>query len=134
MNLKAIHLLKHLDIQLYDRKYIFSKLLDAIRENLTNDQITQNVKHDLQKTLAWFIIDYFSHNNDFIEQTEKIFDHKVQMTKLYLQNNQTMYGTPNGLMNYLSIYQQIYHVRQLALFLLIKIMLEYIHLQLTQHL
>ena len=99
MNLKAIQLLKHLDIQLYDRKNIFSKLLDAIRENLTNDQITQNVKHDLQKTLAWFITDYFSHKNDFIEQTEKIFDHKVQMTKLYLQNYQTMYGTLNGLMN-----------------------------------
>ena len=45
-----------------------------------------------------------------------------------------MYGTLNGLINYLSTDQQIYQVRKLALYLLIKIMLESIHLQLTQHL
>ena len=32
--------------------HIFLKFLHAIRENLTNDQITQNVKHDSQKILA----------------------------------------------------------------------------------
>ena len=30
--------------------------------------LTQNVKHDLQKFLAWFIIDSFTHNNDFFSQ------------------------------------------------------------------
>ena len=33
----------------------------------------QNVKHDLQKNLAWFIIDYFTHNIDLISQTRKNF-------------------------------------------------------------
>ena len=53
--------------------HTISKFLNAIRENLTNDQITQNVKHELQKILAWFIIDYFSHNIDLIEQARKNF-------------------------------------------------------------
>ena len=48
-----------------------------MRENLTNDQITQNVKHDLQKILAWFIIDYFSHNIDLIEQARKKFRQQI---------------------------------------------------------
>ena len=34
----------------------------TICENLTNNDISQNGKHDLQKILAWFIIDYFVHN------------------------------------------------------------------------
>ena len=62
---------------------IFSKFFLAIPENLKNDQIKQNVKHNLQKILAWFIIDYFSHSIDLIEQARKTFRHKVQMTKLY---------------------------------------------------
>ena len=33
----------------------------------------QNVKHDLQRILAWFIIDYFFHNLDFISTSRKIF-------------------------------------------------------------
>ena len=73
MNLKAIHQLKDLDIQLYDRKYIFSKFLNAIREDLTKNEITLHVRHDLQKILAWFIIDYFNYNIDLIEQARKIF-------------------------------------------------------------
>ena len=55
------------------RQEIHRKFLIAIRENLTNDQITQNVKHGLQKILARFIIDYFSHNIDLIEQARKNF-------------------------------------------------------------
>ena len=61
--------------------HIISKILHAIRENITNDQITQNVKHDLQKILPWFIIDYFGHNVDVIVQAKKCF--RPQMTKLY---------------------------------------------------
>ena len=53
--------------------HIFSKFLNTIRENLTNDQTTQNVQHDLQKILVWFIIDFFSHNTDLIEQVRKNF-------------------------------------------------------------
>ena len=74
MNLKAICLLKHLDIHLYDRKYTyFQNFLNKIREDLSSNYITQNVKHDLKKILEWFIIDYFSHNLDFIKQARKNF-------------------------------------------------------------
>ena len=51
----------------------FSKLLSTIRENLTNNEISQNVKHDLQKLLAWFINDYFAHNRDLISVARKNF-------------------------------------------------------------
>ena len=46
-------------------------ILNAIRKNLTS--ITQNVKHDLRKISAWFIIDYFPHNIDFIALARKSF-------------------------------------------------------------
>ena len=64
---------------------IFSKFLNAIRENLTKNEIAQQVKvrHDLQKILAWFIIDYFSHNLILLNKQEKMLDYKIQMTKLY---------------------------------------------------
>ena len=72
MKPKAVLLLKRLDIQLYDKKYkYFQNFLHAVRENLTNVQIIQNVEHDIQKILAWFIIDYFGHNIDLIEQARK---------------------------------------------------------------
>ena len=53
---------------------IFSKLLNAIREIFTNNDVSQNVKRDLKKNLAWFIIDYFSHNIDLISLARKKFD------------------------------------------------------------
>ena len=40
---------------------------------LTNNDLTQDVKHGLQKILAWFIIDYFSHNVDLNAQARKNF-------------------------------------------------------------
>ena len=49
----------------------FSTFLDAIRENFTKNDVSQNTKHDLQKILAWFTIDYFTHNIDLIEQARK---------------------------------------------------------------
>ena len=49
--------------------HIFSNFLNAIREDLTSNFITQHVKHELQKVLAWFIIDYVSHNIDLIAQS-----------------------------------------------------------------
>ena len=39
----------------------------------TNNDVSQNTKHDLQKKLAWFTIDYFTHNIDLIEQARKTF-------------------------------------------------------------
>ena len=42
--------------------HIFSKILNAICEDLTSKDITQHVKHELQKILACFIINYVGHN------------------------------------------------------------------------
>ena len=53
--------------------HIFSKFLNAIREHLTKNEVTHHVKHDLQKILALFIIDYFSHSIDLIERARKNF-------------------------------------------------------------
>ena len=78
----------------------FSTILNAIRENFTNNDVSQNTKHDLQKILAWFTIDYFTHNIDLIEQARKTLDPKVPMTTLSLQNNQITFGTPNGLIQH----------------------------------
>ena len=35
----------------------FSEILNTIRENVTGNEVSQHVKNDLQKILAWFIID-----------------------------------------------------------------------------
>ena len=51
----------------------FSTFLNAIRKNFTNNDVSQNTKHDLQKILAWFTIDYFTHKIDLIEQARKNF-------------------------------------------------------------
>ena len=53
--------------------HIFSNVLNAIREDLTKNELIQHVNHDLQKILAWFISNYFSYNIDLIEQARKIF-------------------------------------------------------------
>ena len=52
---------------------VFSTFLHIIRENFTKEDVSQNTKHDLQKILAWFIIDYFTHNLDLISQARKSF-------------------------------------------------------------
>ena len=51
----------------------FLTFLNIIRENFTNNDVSQNTKHDLQKILAWFIKDYFTHNLDLIAQARKNF-------------------------------------------------------------
>ena len=51
----------------------FQNFLNAISENLTNNEVSQNVKHDLEKTLAWFIFDYFTHIINLIAQARKTF-------------------------------------------------------------
>ena len=52
---------------------LFSTFLHIIKENFTKDEVSQHAKHDLQKILAWFIIDYFTHNIDLISQARKNF-------------------------------------------------------------
>ena len=52
---------------------LFSTFLHIIKENFTKDDVSQHTKHDLQKILAWFIIDYFTHNLDLISQARKNF-------------------------------------------------------------
>ena len=47
--------------------------MNAIRENLTSNDVSQNDKRDLEKFLAWFITDYFTHNLDLIAQARKNF-------------------------------------------------------------
>ena len=49
----------------------FSAFLNTIRENLTSNDVSQKAKHDLQKFLAGFIIDYFTHKIDLIAQARK---------------------------------------------------------------
>ena len=51
----------------------FSTFLNAIGEHFINNDVSQNTKHDLQKILAWFTIDYFTHRIDLIEQARKSF-------------------------------------------------------------
>ena len=80
---------------------LFSKFLHIIKENFTKDDVSQDTKHDLQKILAWFIIDYFTHNLDLNSQAKKISDLKIQMMTLHFQNNQTTFGTLNGLIQHL---------------------------------
>ena len=52
---------------------LFSTFLHIIKEKFTKDDVSQHTKHDLQKILAWFIIDYFTHNLDLISQARKNF-------------------------------------------------------------
>ena len=51
----------------------FSTFLNEIRENFYSNDVSQNTKHDSQKTLAWFTNDYFTHNLDLISQARQNF-------------------------------------------------------------
>ena len=53
--------------------HIFSKILIAICEDLTSKDITQHVKHELQKILACFIINSVGQNIDLVPQARKKF-------------------------------------------------------------
>ena len=50
---------------------LFSQFLDLIRKTLTDNELSQMKKMDLQRILAWFMIDYFQHNLDLISQARK---------------------------------------------------------------
>ena len=101
----------------------FLKILNTISESLTRNEISQNGKHHLRKILAWFIIDYFVHNIDLLSKQEKHFHYKVQTTNLYWQMKQIRFGTLNGLIHYLLLYQLICQVKQFSRFPSIEIML-----------
>ena len=47
--------------------------MNAICEDLTSKDITQHVKHEIQKILACFIINSVGHNNDLVAQARKKF-------------------------------------------------------------
>ena len=70
-------------------------------QKFTNNDISQNVKNDLQKILAWFIIDYFVHNLDLISLAGKSFqpqnsdDESILADQIY-----NMFGTLNGLIHH----------------------------------
>ena len=44
-----------------------------MRGNLSSNDVSQKVKHDRQKILAWFVFDYFTHNIDLISPARKKF-------------------------------------------------------------
>ena len=54
----------------------FSAFLNTILENFSINEISPNVKKDLQKILAWFMIDYFAQKIDLIAQARKNFRHQ----------------------------------------------------------
>ena len=53
---------------------LFSTFLHIIKENFTKDDVSQHTKHDLQKILAWFLIDYQSDWKKFTQEFSKMFD------------------------------------------------------------
>ena len=50
---------------------LFSAFSDSIRKTLTDIEVSQTVKADLQRLLAWFIIDYFQQNLDLIARARR---------------------------------------------------------------
>ena len=83
---------------------LFSKFLSTNRKNLTKNEISEVFKHDLQKILAWFKIDFFANNLDLISVAKKNSNHKIQMTKPYWLTKHIRFGTLNGLIHHLLIY------------------------------
>ena len=52
---------------------MFSEYLNTVRETFTSNDLSQNVNKIYKKILAWFIIDYFTHNLVLISQARKNF-------------------------------------------------------------
>ena len=111
---------------------IFSEFLNAIRENLTINEVSQNAKHDIQKILAWFIVDYFTHNLDLISQAKKNFRLQSSTDETVLAEHSDYVWDPEWSHPlFLNIPTDIPTVKQLAQLLFTKIMLKYIHSQLS---
>ena len=73
----------------------FSKFLSTIRGNLTSNEISQKVEHDLQKILAWFIIDYFVHNIDLIAKSRKSFRPQKSVNETVLADEKDYVWDPD---------------------------------------
>ena len=52
---------------------LYSQFLDSFCETLTDSELSQKVKFDLQRILAWFIMDHFVLNLDLISTARKSF-------------------------------------------------------------
>ena len=55
------------------RNQPFLAIVDAIGETLADNDISQIVKNNLQRTLAWFRVDYFVHYSDLFLTARKSF-------------------------------------------------------------
>ena len=109
--------------------YLFSHLLDAIRENLISNEISQTVKHDLQRILAWFIIDYFVHSIDLIAQSRKSFRPQSSVDEIVIADETDYVWDPDWIHpSFFNITTDIsstaISANILLLFLLIKTILE----------
>ena len=100
----------------------------------TSNDIIQLVKEDLEKILAWFIIDYFVHNIGLITLARKSFRPQNTDDEIILAEQTDNVWDPEWSQDLIINIQQIYRAWQLAHSLFAKIMLKYTHLQLTQHL
>ena len=77
----------------------FSTFLNAIPENFTNYDVSENTKLDLQKILVWFISDYFTHNIDLIEQARKTFRLQSTNDDTVIAEQSDYVWTLNGLIS-----------------------------------
>ena len=78
----------------------FSAFLNTIRENFSNNEISPNVKHNLQKILAWFIKDYFTHNIDLIAKARNNFRPQSTNDDTVIAQQSDYVWDPDGLIHY----------------------------------
>ena len=79
---------------------IFSTFSNAIRENLTDNVTSEKFKHDLQKILAWIIIDFF-HNLDLISLARKNVQPQSSDDETILEDETYyVFGTLNGFIHH----------------------------------
>ena len=90
----------------------FSTFLNAIRENFTNNDVSQNTKLDLQEILAWFTIDYFTHNIDLTEQARKTFRPPSTNDDTVIAEKSDYVWDPEWSHPAFKIFQQISQVKQ----------------------
>ena len=64
---------KYLDSKTKTKKKFFLTISDAIRDALTANGMSHIIKVDLQRILAWYILDYFQHTLDLVLQATKNF-------------------------------------------------------------
>ena len=90
-------------MQQKDTNSTFLQFSDSIRETLTDNDISQIVKVDLQRIQAWFIIDCFVHNIDLISTASNSFRPQTSDDKT-ISADQTDYLWDPFLWDPLSVY------------------------------